>query len=172
MVQTDTNMREVPAGSAGCHSPLLYSQRLYLLNGGSFFISALYAGRSGAVFFLSVWRLINALKKSHLAWYSLFFLSHGILKKLFSFVFWLSGLLHVGKIHKIGTLDVFLLETCVCTCVRVRCWAFYWSERGDSGSSLGHKHCITSLVSMLLCLIFWLELLKVGWSNHVVNRES
>lgn len=62
MVQTDTNMREVPAGSAGCHSPLLYSQRLCLLNGGSFFISALYAGRSGAVFFLSVWHLINALK--------------------------------------------------------------------------------------------------------------
>lgn len=125
----------------------------------------------GSLFFKCV-AFNKCFKKSHLAWYSLFFLSHGILKKLFSFVFWLSGLLHVGKIHKIGTLDVFLLETCVCTCVRVRCWAFYWSERGDSGSSLGHKHCITSLVSMLLCLIFWLELLKVGWSNHVVNRES
>lgn len=172
MVQTDTNMREVPAGSAGCHSPLLYSQRLCLLNGGSFFISALYAGRSGAVFFFKCVAFNKCFKKSHLAWYSLFFFKSWHFKEivlLCILTFRSSSCRENTQDRDTWCLSFRNL------CVHVHACAvlgilLVW--KGNSGSFLGHEHCVTSLVSMLLCLIFWLELLKVGRSNHVVNRES
>ena len=135
------------------------------------YFSSVHRQIRGSLFFKCV--VFNkCFKKSHLAWYSFFFFKSWHFKEivfLCIFTFRSSSCRENTQDRDTWCLSFRNL------CVHVHACAvlgilLVW--KGNSGSFLGHEHCVTSLVSMPLCLIFWWELLKVGRSNHVVNRES